>query len=75
MNIRAKNGKPIQVKLLKQEVDYLTSCQGLMGLLGKTLAGDRLGKAAALAEENIRLVLELATAEPPKVMVAKENSK
>jgi len=71
MNVRAKNGKVLSVKLLKQEVTILESAVGICCMAGKVLTGERAGELAGSAEKAVKELLGLLTAEPVKKMESK----
>lgn len=72
MNVRAKNGKVLSVKLLKQEVTILESAVGICKMASMVLTGERAGELAGLAEKAVKELLDLLTAEPVKKMEPKE---
>jgi hypothetical protein len=71
MNVRAKNGKVLAVKLLKQEVTILESAIGICSMAGKVLTGERAGALAADASAALASLLSILTAEPPKKLESK----
>jgi len=71
MNVRAKNGKVLAVKLLKQEVTILESAVGICCMAGKVLTGERAGELAGSAEKAVKELLSILTAPEPAKLVSK----